>query len=109
MNPRKQHQSYYRVSRTASTVNGITVEPSIALEEEEEEEEPEPVYLGSSSGQEGYLHRSGPGADYLDSGSNQLDTRSTSLSSDFGEESAYDRPHVCVDLGDGEFADGYQE
>lgn len=97
------------------------VMPSVPLKEEREAEdvevkklqEPEPVPQGgrSSSGswQGEYVVRSRPCSDFLDSGSDQLDTRSTSVCSDSGEESAYDRPHVCVDLGDGEFADGYRE
>lgn len=94
----------------------MTVQPSLSLKKEEEEQfqEPEPVCRGSSSsissgGQNKYIVRFRPGSDCLDSGSDQLDTRSTSVCSDSGEESPYDRPHVFVDLGDGEFVDGYRE
>lgn len=100
----------------------MIVMPSVSLKKKEEEEvvvklrEPEPVrqVSGSSSGsggQDEYFVRSRPCSDYLDSGSDQMDTRSTSVCSDSGEEPAYDRPHVCecVDLGDGEFVDGYRE
>lgn len=64
-----------------------------------------------SDGQDEYVVRSRPCSDYLDSGSDQMDTRSTSVCSDSGEEPAYDCPHMCecVDLGDGEFVDGYRE
>lgn len=109
------------MSQTDVSLSRMMVMPSVSLKKEEEEEEvvklrePEPVHQGSSSsssgggGQDEYVVRSRPYSDYLDSGSDQMDTRSTSVCSDSGEEPAYDRPHVCVDLGDGEFADGYRE
>lgn len=94
----------------------MIVMPSVSLEEEEvvmKLREPEPVHQGSSGsgGQDEDFVRSRPCSDYLGSGSDQMDTRSTSVCSDSGEEPAYDRPHVCehVDLGDGEFVDGYWE
>lgn len=115
----KQSQSYHHVSQTDVSMSRMIVMPSVSLEEEEEVvmklREPEPVHQGSGSsgsgGQDEYFVRSRPCSDYLGSGSDQMDTRSTSVCSDSGEEPSYDRPHVCerVDLGDGEFVDGYRE
>lgn len=91
----------------------MTVEPPFSPkkknEEEEQVQEPEPVGQdNSSSGGQEDVARSTTGLDYLES--DHLDTRSTSICSDSNEESLYDRPHVCVvDLGAGEFADGYRE
>lgn len=115
----RECQSYYHVSKTDSTMSRMTVQPSLSLKKEEEEQfqEPEPVCRSdgsssssiSSGGQNKYIVRFRPGSDCLDSGSDQPDTRSTSVCSDSGEELAYDRPHMLVDLGDGEFVDGYRE
>lgn len=109
LSPQKHSKGYYNpVSQTTFTISKITVKPSVTPQEAEEEDENE---LGHqvSSGQDENVDRFSPGSDYLDSDSNQLDTRSTSVCSDFGEESAYNQPHMCVDLGDGEFAEGYRE
>lgn len=100
------------MSLTDCTKSRITVQPAVPLEEEDQLQEPEPVPLDSSTsgGQDDDVVRSRNGSDYLEDGSDQLDTRSTSVCSDSCEESPYDRPQVCVvDLGDEEFADGYRE
>lgn len=87
----------------------MTVEPPVQSPVQEQVQEPEPVGQdNSSSGGQDDVVGSTAGLNYLES--DHLDTRSTSICSDSDEELPYDRPHVCVmDLGAGEFADGYRE